>query len=140
MVAYVSLHHSQEKSHMFEPSNSTKTALLCLLDSYVVIGAPRSSLPGQPEDAVVSTSILIQVARAFRHVHQLHSWLPRRGVRLVSWGGAELSNIGIVEMIRVRAHHNNLDARLYIFFQILFSRLSSGIKRKYCTNGFLRKL
>ncbi|RUS74618.1 hypothetical protein EGW08_017622, partial [Elysia chlorotica] len=85
-------------------------------DSYVVIGAPRTSLPGQPENAVVSTSILVQLARAFDHVHSLHGWLPRRGVRLVSWGGAEFSNIGVAEMIR--RQQRLMDRRMTAYFDL----------------------
>ncbi|GFO48990.1 glutamate carboxypeptidase [Plakobranchus ocellatus] len=85
-------------------------------DHYVLVGSPRTSLPGQPQDTVVSTAILVQLARAFKHVHQLHSWLPRRGVKLVSWGGAELSSLGMLELIRKQ--HHLLGSRMVAYFDL----------------------
>ena len=68
------------------------------LDRYIMIGSPRASLPGQSHDVTVSTSVLTQLAHGMKYVHDLDEghWRPRRGIKMISWGGAELSNAGII--------------------------------------------
>lgn len=74
---------------------------VCVADRYVVVGAPRSALPGQSQDVVASTSVLAQLAQSIHFIHSQHKWKPRRGVKLISWGGAEFSSSGMLYYIMV---------------------------------------
>ena len=53
------------------------------------------------QDALTSTVILLQVARSINMAHQLKQWKPRRGIKIVSWGGADIGNIGMLQYIKV---------------------------------------
>ncbi|CAG5131138.1 unnamed protein product, partial [Candidula unifasciata] len=91
-------------------------------DRYVIVGAPRSSLPGQSQDAVASTSVLIQLAHSFHYMYNQHQWKPRRGVKLISWGGAEFSNSGMLHYIN--NYHLLLNRRAVAYFDL--SQLAVG--------------
>uniref|UniRef100_A0A0B7AZN7 Uncharacterized protein n=1 Tax=Arion vulgaris TaxID=1028688 RepID=A0A0B7AZN7_9EUPU len=93
-------------------------------DRYVIVGTPRSSLPGQPQDVVASTSILIQLAHSFHYLYNQHHWKPKRGVKFISWGGAEMSNSGILHYIK--ANHHLLDRRALAYFDISQLVLGNG--------------
>lgn len=75
--------------------------LFSSIDRYVVIGAPRASLLGASQDAVISTNLLLQLANALNTAYSLKKWKPKRGIRIVSWGGADLANIGMLQHIVV---------------------------------------
>ncbi|XP_076453970.1 aminopeptidase NAALADL1-like isoform X2 [Babylonia areolata] len=85
-------------------------------DRYVVIGAPRASLPGMSQDAVTSSALLIQVARALNSAHQLNKWKPVRGIKIVSWGGADLGNLGMLQYLKT--HHHLLSQRAVGYFDV----------------------
>lgn len=82
-------------------------------DRYIIVGASRSALPGQPQDVVASSSLLIQLANSFHHVHAHHKWRPRRGVKLISWGGSEFSNIGLIQYLNSHLFHVERKAVAY---------------------------
>jgi hypothetical protein len=67
----------------------------------IVVGASRNG----PEagDGVNGTTILLQLADGLAKMLQNRSdeWLPKRTIRLISWGGADVNNIGMVEYLEV---------------------------------------
>ena len=88
-----------------EKLSMNSSNLLCpffLPDRYIVIGAPRASLPGVSQDALTSTAALLQLARSLNVAHQLKQWKPQRGIKLVSWGGVDIGNMGMLQHIKVR--------------------------------------
>ncbi|CAL1546444.1 unnamed protein product [Lymnaea stagnalis] len=82
-------------------------------DRYIIVGAPRAALPGQPQDVVASSSLLIQLANSFHHVHARHQWRPSRGVKLISWGGSEFSNMGLIQYLKSHLFHVEKKAVAY---------------------------
>ena len=70
-------------------------------DRYILIGAPRSGFPGSSSDAVLATSMMLQLARSLEYMQSLENWKPGRGIKLVSWGGHEFSQAGKTEYIKV---------------------------------------
>ncbi|XP_059156894.1 transferrin receptor protein 1-like [Physella acuta] len=93
-------------------------------DHYVIVGAPRSALPGQPQDVVVSTSLLLQLAYSIHHMHFHNHWRPYIGIKIVSWGGAEYSNIGLLHYLKT--YKPLLEARAVAYFDL--SQLAIGSK------------
>ena len=68
----------------------------------VIIGASRNG----PEtgDGLNGTSILLKLARGLSNMlhNKTNEWIPKRTIRLVSWGGADVNDMGIVEFLEVR--------------------------------------
>ncbi|KAL8600005.1 hypothetical protein ACOMHN_057774 [Nucella lapillus] len=85
-------------------------------DRYVVIGAPRASLPGVSRDAVTSTALLLQVAQSLNTAHRRKKWKPRRGIKIVSWGGADLGHLGMLHYMKT--HHHLLSQRAVAYFDV----------------------
>ncbi|XP_046568867.1 glutamate carboxypeptidase 2-like [Haliotis rubra] len=105
-------------------------------DKYVIVGAPRSSFPGSSTDALVSTTMLRQIAWSLQY-KKTDQWKPRRGIKLISWGGAEFSNAGMREYIKANMHL--LGRRAVAYFDL--SELATGNKTITATvTPALRKL
>ncbi|XP_046369194.2 aminopeptidase NAALADL1-like [Haliotis rufescens] len=105
-------------------------------DNYVIVGAPRSSFPGSSTDALVSTALLRQIAWSLQY-KKTDQWKPRRGIKLISWGGSEFSNAGMREYIKANVHL--LSRRAVAYFDL--SELATGNKTIIATvTPALRKL
>ena len=63
----------------------------------VVIGASRN---GHNLNATLN---LLRMARGLSRLfhNQTHQWIPKRTIRLVSWGGSDVNNMGMVEFLEV---------------------------------------
>ena len=71
------------------------------VDFSVLIGASRTSWDiGQ---SVSATQLLLTLARALSQLYHNSDdpWLPKFTVRLVSWGGADVNDRGMMEFIEV---------------------------------------
>ncbi|KAK6962062.1 transferrin receptor protein 1, partial [Biomphalaria glabrata] len=103
-------------------------------DRYIIVGAPRTALPGQPQDAIASSSLLIQLARAFHNMHQRHKWKPAKGVKLISWGGTELSNLGVQRYIM--SHRYLLEQRAIAYIDLSQITLGNDTLEMQSPKGF----
>ncbi|XP_041354516.1 glutamate carboxypeptidase 2-like [Gigantopelta aegis] len=103
-------------------------------DRYILIGAPRSGFPGSSNDAVLATSMLLQLARSLEYVYNLENWKPRRGIKLVSWGGHEFSQAGKTEYIKANSHL--LDRRAIAYFDLSQMTLGNHSVRAEASPGF----
>jgi len=67
----------------------------------IVIGASRNG--PDAGDGLNGTSILLKLARGLSKMlhNKTHYWIPRRTIRLVSWGGADVNDMGMVEFLEV---------------------------------------
>ncbi|KAL5004027.1 hypothetical protein ScPMuIL_017483 [Solemya velum] len=64
-------------------------------DRYVLIGASRTAFPSDASDTKTNTAVLMEIAHQLSEIQEVDGWSPRRGVRLCSWGGSELSQAGL---------------------------------------------
>lgn len=67
----------------------------------VLIGASRNG----PDigDGLNSTVLLLKLAHALSAMlhNKTAEWIPKRTIRLISWGGADVNNMGMVEFLEV---------------------------------------
>ncbi|KAH9509030.1 hypothetical protein Btru_048647 [Bulinus truncatus] len=104
------------------------------LDRYIVVSAPRTALPGQPQDAIISSSLLIQLAHAFHLMYRRHNWKPAQGVKLISWGGQEFSNLGA--LLHLQKYHHLLEQRAVAYFDLAQTTLGNDILEMQSPLGF----
>lgn len=72
------------------------------------------------QDALTSTAALLQLARSLNVAHQLKQWKPQRGIKLVSWGGADIGNMGMLQHIKVRFLSGGIEREREISFLFIF--------------------
>lgn len=60
------------------------------------------------------TDMLLKLAAGLSGVYRSHAelWVPKRMIRLVSWGGAEVNQMGAVEFVEVHFSIVRYDVRL----------------------------
>lgn len=68
-------------------------------DRTILVGASRTGFGGRPYSSM-GTVTMLELARGMAAVKQLEQWLPRRGIKFYSWGGTELSALGIEEFLQ----------------------------------------
>lgn len=67
----------------------------------VIIGASRNG--PNPGDGLNGTNLLLKLAHGLSSMfhNKVHEWLPKRTIRLISWGGADVNDMGMVEFLEV---------------------------------------
>ena len=86
---------------IFSSTVFLQNILYDVLDRYVMLGAKRSPEPFNSTDSFTNTAVLLEIARSLAYIKNTEGWVPRRGIRICSWGGAALSNVGLVKHILV---------------------------------------
>ncbi|OWF51898.1 N-acetylated-alpha-linked acidic dipeptidase-like protein [Mizuhopecten yessoensis] len=69
-------------------------------DRNIMVGAARTG--GSQTESMVSmgTINMLELARSIASIRRLEKWLPRRGIKFYSWGGAQFSHSGIEEYLK----------------------------------------
>jgi hypothetical protein len=68
----------------------------------VVIGASRNG--PNPGDGLNGTNLLLKLAQGLSLLshNKTRGWNPKRTIRLISWGGSDVNDMGMVEFLEVR--------------------------------------
>ncbi len=73
------------------------------VDHYVIVGGSRTSFYSGDAGASVGTALLLEFAQELHNLVTRETWRPNRSIKLVSWGGVEFGNVGMVEYLQVCA-------------------------------------
>ncbi|XP_057680836.1 transferrin receptor 1b [Corythoichthys intestinalis] len=68
-------------------------------DEYVVVGAQRDAWGKGFARAAVGTSVLMELAKAFKDLVEKDSVRPRRSIVFASWGAGEYGSVGATEFL-----------------------------------------
>uniref|UniRef100_A0A3B4EWN2 Transferrin receptor protein 1-like n=1 Tax=Pundamilia nyererei TaxID=303518 RepID=A0A3B4EWN2_9CICH len=71
-------------------------------DRYIVLGAQRDAWGSGYARATVGTSVLVQLAKAFREMVKNDGFRPRRSLVFASWSAGEYGSVGATEWLEVR--------------------------------------
>ncbi|XP_013765614.1 transferrin receptor 1b [Pundamilia nyererei] len=70
-------------------------------DRYIVLGAQRDAWGSGYARATVGTSVLVQLAKAFREMVKNDGFRPRRSLVFASWSAGEYGSVGATEWLEL---------------------------------------
>ncbi|XP_077480642.1 transferrin receptor 1b [Stigmatopora argus] len=85
-------------------------------DEYVVLGAQRNAWGNGFAQAAVGSSVLMELAKAFRNMVEEDSFRPRRSIVFASWGAGEYGSVGATEFLE--GYLTSIDRKLIAYINL----------------------
>ncbi|XP_026035953.1 transferrin receptor 1b [Astatotilapia calliptera] len=85
-------------------------------DRYIVLGAQRDAWGSGYARATVGTSVLVQLAKAFREMVENDGFRPKRSLVFASWSAGEYGSVGATEWLE--GYMASIDKKVFTYISL----------------------